>query len=184
MKTENKLEKLVKELNYWKVDYETKMAENTTKSIKFCIDAFSDFVKSKGFIVQYKDLACLASSVDFEFKVSPQFDYSKEPLQARRIKIEKNDFINKKRTEFLIGIFNNIPFAEPDLKKLLQNPYKNMTIEEIELLEKQKDLKYYKEYILKQDATENIEYSAINLTLETELGIEKDILKFYEMIVE
>jgi hypothetical protein len=39
--------------------------------------------------VQYKDLACLASSVDFEFKVSPQFDYSKEPLQARRIKIEK-----------------------------------------------------------------------------------------------
>jgi hypothetical protein len=84
----------------------------------------------------------------------------------------------------LIGIFNNIPFAEPDLKKLLQNPYKNMTIEEIELLEKQKDLKYYKEYILKQDTTENIEYSAINLTLETELGIEKDILKFYEMIVE
>ena len=41
MKTENKLEKLVKELNYWKVDYETKMAENTTKSIKFCIDALA-----------------------------------------------------------------------------------------------------------------------------------------------
>lgn len=184
METDNKLEKLKEELNYYKVDYETKMSENKFKSIKHCIDIFYEFCKSKGYIVEYKDLICTARSIDFEIKISPQFDYNKEPRQARRIQIEKNDFLNKERTEFIIGVFNNAPLPEPNLNRLLQNPYKNMSIDEIELLEKQKDLKYYKEYISETETLENIEYNAVNLTKEIELGIEKDIRKFYEMIVE
>lgn len=79
METNNKLVKLIEELNYWKVEYETKMSKNKISSIKSCIDAFSDFIKLKGFIVKYEDLTCIASSLDCEIKVYPQFDYNKEP---------------------------------------------------------------------------------------------------------
>jgi hypothetical protein len=184
METDNKRDKLDEELNYWKVDYETKLTENKIHSIKSCIDTFSDFLKSKDFIIQYNDLVCLASSVDCEIKIYPQFDYKKEPRQARRVKITKRDFVNKKKTEFLIGIFNNTPLPEPDLKRLLENPYKGLSTADIELLEKKKNLKYYKEYISEPETNESTEYNAVNLTTQRDLGIGKNILKFLEMILE
>jgi hypothetical protein len=184
METNIKLEKLTEELNYYKVDYESKMSENKITSIKYCIDEFSRFVKQKGFILENKDLVCIARSLDFEIKIFPQFDYKKEPRQGKGIKIEKIEFSNNKKTEFLIGIYNNTPLPTPDLKRIFENPYKNMSIEEIEILEKEKDLKYYKEYISDIETREHTEYSAVNLTTGTELGLEKEIQKFYERIVE
>lgn len=177
-------DKLDEELNYWKVDYETKMTENKIRSVKSCIDSFSNFLKSKDFIVQFDDLVCLASSVDCEIKIYPQFNYRKEPRQARKIRIAKRDFVNGKNTEFLIGIFNNTPLPDPDLKRLLVNPYKGMSSADIELLEKKRDLKYYKEYISKPETNENIEYNLVNLTTQGDLGIGKNILKFFEIVLE
>ena len=160
------------------------MAENKIHSVKSCIDSFSIFLKSKDFIVQYDDLLCLACSVDCEIKIYPQFDYKKEPRQARRIRITKRDFVNKKNTEYLIGIFNNTPLPDPDLKRLLENPYKDMSSSDIELLEKRKNIKYYKEYISEPETNENTEYNLVNLTTQRDLGIRKNILKFFEIILE
>ncbi len=184
METATTRDKLDEELNYWKVDYETKLTENKIHSVKSCIDSFSNFLKSKDFIVQFDDLVCLASSVDCEIKIYPQFDYKKEPRQARRIRITKRDFVNKKNTEFLIGIFNNTLLPDPDLKRLLVNPYKDMSTADIELLEKKKNLEYYKEYISKTETNENNEYNAVNLTTQRDLGIGKNILRFFEIILE
>lgn len=184
MKINNEAEKLLAEINYYKVDYETKLAENKRASIKFCIDAYIDFAESKGFVVACNNLTCVSRSLDFEIKVYPQFDYTKEPRQPKRIKIDKNDFVKNEKTEYIIGIFNNTPLKEPDLSRLSENPYKNMTMEEIEFLEKQKDLKYYKEYISEYESNENIEYNAFDLTTQKDLGIEKNVLRLYERILE
>jgi hypothetical protein len=59
-----------------------------------------------------------------------------------------------------------------------------MSTADIELLEKKRDLKYYKEYISKPEANENIEYNLVNLTTQGDLGIGKNILKFFEIVLE
>jgi hypothetical protein len=51
-------------------------------------------------------------------------------------------------------------------------------------LEKKRDLKYYKEYISKPETNENIEYNLVNLTTQGDLGIGKNILKFFEIVLE
>ena len=138
METDNKQDNIDEELNYWRVDYESKMTENKIYSIKYHIEILGNFLKSKDFIIQNNNLVCLASSVECEIKIYPQFDYKKEPNKPKRIQITKKDFVNKKDTEILIGIFNNTPLDEPDFNRLLENPYKDMSIADIELLEKRK----------------------------------------------
>ena len=71
MKINNEAEKLLAEVNYYKVDYETKLAKNKMASIKFCIDAYIDFAESKGFVVECNNLICVSRSIDFEIKVYP-----------------------------------------------------------------------------------------------------------------
>ena len=184
MQSDIKKDNIDEELNYWEVEYEAKLSENKINSIKSIIEIFGNYLKSKDYIVQINDLVCLASSVDCEIKIYPQYDYKKEPNKPKRIQITKRDFVNKTENEFLIGIFNNTPLLEPDLNRLLENPYKGLSIVEIELLEKSKSIKFFKEYVSKQETNKFVEYHAVNLTIQQDLGIGKIILKLLEIILE
>ncbi len=183
MNVDLKLKEVEKEYAYYKIDYERKMYENIVDSIKYCLNIFCELLTRKGYVIETNDLVCKGLSVDIQLSFKPKYDYKKNPRQVRIIEIIKEDMKQNKRIEYNIGIFSDAPLPKGNLNRLFTNPTKGMSNKEIELLEKQKSIKYFKEYILEKELAKYWVYQALNVSGKQEFGYEKDILKHYERIV-
>lgn len=179
-----KLKQAEKEYNYYKIDYEKKLYENIFNSIKYCLNSFCEILKGNGFIIETNDLICEATNIDMHFSFKPKYDYKKDPKQVRIIEIIKDNKKQNERTEYQIGIFSDAPLPEGDLSRLFKNPTEGMSNDEIALLEKQKSIKFFKEYILEKELAKYWVYQAANVSEKIEFGYERDILKHYEKIIK
>ena len=183
MDIKKELERAEKEYNYYKTDYESKIYENIVFSIKYTLNIFCDYLKRKGFIIKTDELVCKATNVDMQFSFKPKYDYKKNPKQVRIIEISKNNLKLNIMTEYQIGIFSDAPLPEPDFSRLLKNPTEGMSNDEILLLEKQKSIKYFKEYVLETELAKYWVYQAENLSEKKDFGYEKDILNHYKKMI-
>ena len=183
MSIKKELEQAEKEYNYYKIDYENKIYENIIFSIKYSLDIFSNFFKKNGFIIETNELVCKATNVDVQFIFKPKYDYKENPKQVRIIEIKKNNLKLNKKTEYQIAIFSNAPLPETDFSRLLKNPTEGMNSDEISLLEKQKSIKYLKEYVLETELAKYWVYQAENVSEKIDFGYEKDILKHYNKMI-
>ncbi len=183
MDIKTELERAKNEYNYYSIEYENKIYENIIFSIKYCLDIFSDFFESKGFIIETDDLVCNASNVDMQFHFKPKYDYKSNPKQVRIIEIQKENFKSNEKIEYLIGIFSDAPLPEPDFNNFLKNPTKGMSNDEILLLEKQKDIKYFKEFISETELAQYWVYQASNVSEKQDLGYEREILNHFKKML-
>ena len=180
MDIKKELEIAEKEYDYYKIDYENKIYENIVFSIKYALNIFCDYLKGKEFIINTDGLVCKATNVDMQFSAKPKYDYKKNPKQVRIIVISKKDLKLNIMSEYQIGIFSNAPLPEPDFSRLLTNPTEGMSNDEILLLEKQKSIKYFKEYVLETELPKYWVYQAENLSEKKDLGYEENILDHYK----
>lgn len=183
MNIKKELERAEKEYNYLKIDYENKIYENIVFSIKYSLDIFCDYLKRNGFIIETDELVCKATNVDMQFSFKPKYDYKKNPKQVRLIEIKKNNLKLNIKTEYQIGIFSDAPLPEADFSRLFKNPTKGMSNDEILLLEKQKSIKYFKEYVLETELAKYWVYQAGNVSEKIDFGYEKEILNHYKKMI-
>ena len=177
------LDKIEAELNYYRVEYETKLYENIIFSINHCLNIFIDYLKKNEFIIETEGLFCKATSPDTQFNFKPRYDYRKDPRKVRIIDIQRIDFGLDKKADYQIGIFSDEPLPQGDWSRLSKNPTKGMSADEIKLLEMQKSLKYFKEFISKDESDKYWVFQAGNLTEEKDFGYEKDIRNHYKKMI-
>ncbi len=148
MSKKETLETLEKEIEYYRTEFNSKMAENKTSEVLSVINEFKTFFE--------KDECDLSQKTNGELnvkkhskicKVTPDFDYSENHKSARQfsIKINKNaDTL----CDLKIRLFlDESELPKPDLNRLKTNPYQGMDTQDIEILEQKKNIDYFKEYI-------------------------------------
>jgi hypothetical protein len=167
MNSIDNLKELDSEIKYWEVEYENKLSKNKVESISKTISSIGNYLKNNDFYLKNIDSEIIASSVDCEILIKSQYDYTVELKKPRRIIIEKTKFPTKTKETFIVGLFNNSPLQKGNLDNLFKS-YKNMNNVEIEIFEKQKSLKYFKEFVKEDNEEEFVEYSLTNLSNETE----------------
>ena len=91
----------------------------------------------------------------------------KEPLIFQINKLEKS---SEKFVEFLMRPFNNSPLPNPDFNRLKENPYKGMDLLDIEIVEEQKNIDFFKKYIQDNFRFEDYIFSCQNKLTDKSLG--------------
>jgi len=88
----------------------------------------------------------------------------------------------EKQLVFLIRPYNNSPLPNPDFNRLKENPYKGMDLIDIEIVEKQKDIDFFKRYIQDNFRFEDYIYTCQDKQSDKSLGEFDTIKELIEQI--
>ncbi len=176
MDKKKKLEKLTEEKEYYMVEFLEKQKQNKRSfAERIFLDFISCFDKSEYSFNQHERKVEI-SDINNQFLMELLTDINlnpKEPLIFQYRKLKKE---TKKYLYFFIRPYNNSPLPNPDFNRLTENPYKGMDLLDIEIVEKQKDIDFFKKYIQDDFRFEDYIYTCQNKQSDKSLG-EFDTMK-------
>lgn len=163
MDKKERLEKLTAEKEYYDVEFLEKQKQNKKS---FTQKIFCDFIQefdNSVFSVNQQDNKVDFFSIDKEFTIRLLTDIELTPKEALIFQISKTDNETKKRIEYLMRPNNISPLPKPNFNRLMENPYKGMDLNDIEILEQQKNIDFLKKYI-----TDTFDYNDYNFYCENQ----------------
>lgn len=146
----NKLSLLNEELKYLEIEYLEKMGINKQHSLNQVLDEFKELFKQNEFDFLVNSNSKLAVKKGTNIvEIKQTVDFRKHPKGNRQLDLTiKNE--NKEVLKVTIRLFideSKTSLPQPDLNRLLTNPYEGMDSVEIEIHERQKSVDYMKRYI-------------------------------------
>lgn len=179
MTKEMKLESLEKELNYYRTEYNWKMSNKKKKELNQVLNELKFFFKkdncnlsqqnSAELIVKKKNNVCI---------VKPAFDYTKEPKAAKQFLIQVKKFEEVTCDLTIRLVIDESSMPEPDINRLLINPYKGMNSIEIEIYERKRSIDYMKKFINDDDEKNTWNFWCLD-NLSDEETLHKTMDEFY-----
>ncbi len=170
MDKKKRLEKLKEENEYYRVEFLEKQKQNKKSfAERIFLELISCFDKSE-YSINQQERTVEISNINNQYLIELLTDINsnpKEPLIFQYNKLEKG---TEKHLVFLIRPFNNSPLPNPDFNRLKENPYKGMDLLDIEMVEKQKDIDFFKEFIQSDFKFEDYIYSCHNKQTDKSLG--------------
>ncbi len=170
MDKKEKLEKLIEEKEYYRVEFLEKQKQNKKSfAERIFLELISCFDKSE-YSINQQEIKVEISDINNQYLLELLTDINsnpKDPLIFQYNKLEKE---TEKHLEFLIRPYNNSPLPSPDFNRLEENPYKGMDLLDIEMTAKQKDIDFFKKYIQDDFRFEDYIYSCQNKQSDKSLG--------------
>lgn len=163
MDKKEKLEKLIAEKEYYNVEFLEKQKQNKNN---FAQKIFHDFIQEfdiSEYSVNQQESKVDIFSIRNVFSINLLTDIETRPKEPLIFQISKIENEAKKRIEYLMRPNNISPLPKPDFKRLLENPYKGMDLLDIEIVEQQKNIDFFKKYI-----TDTFDYNDYNFYCENQ----------------
>jgi len=167
MNKEQELQLLNKEVAYLEAEYLKKQGENRRDSVIRAISSLKDiFRENECDFITDQPLELSVSKNNNACIIQCEIDYLKEPKKPRQFNIEVN---NKEDVllKMLVRLFmDESVLPEPDLNRLLTNPYEGMKdMTEVEIFERKKSVDSMKKYI---NEPENLKWNFLSVDVLNE----------------
>ncbi len=182
MDKKKKLEKLTEEKEYYRIEFLEKQKLNKKS---FAEKIFLDFVKSfdkSEFSVNHQEKNVVISDVNTKYSIELIADIDSNPKEPLIFQINIIEKSSEKYMEFIMRPFNNSPLPNPDFNRLKENPYKGMDLLEIEIVEEQKNIDFFKKYIQDSFRFEDYIFSCQNKLTDKSLGEFNTIKELIDLI--
>ncbi len=163
MDKKEKLEKLTAEKEYYDVEFLEKQKQNKKDFAQKIFQDFNQEFDKTEYSVNQQDNKLEIFSIRNGFTVSLLTDIETNPKESLIFQISKIENKNRERIEYLMRPNNISSLPKPDCNRLIENPYKGMDLLDIEILEQQKNIDFFKKYI-----SDTFDYNDYNFYCENQ----------------
>ncbi len=182
MDKKEELEKLTIEKEYYRIEFLEKQKQNKKNfSKKIFLDFIACFDKSN-FSVNHQEKKVEISDIKTKYSMELVTDIDSNPKEPLIFQINKFEKSSGNFIEYLMRPFNDSPMPNPDFNRLKKNPYKGMDLLDIELVEEQKNIDFFKKYIQDNFRFEDYVFSCQYKLTDESFGEFDTIEKIFDQI--